>query len=107
MPLALDRAGEHAADEVALEGECYDDGRDHRQHAGGEHGPVVVEAELDEEARDDHRDRLRLGRAGQDQSENKLIPAYQETEDAGGDDARSSRCWRRPKLILSRTDMCG
>src|SRR5919202_5684307 len=72
--LPLERAGEHAAHEIALERERDHHGRDHRQHRGREHRPVVEEAELDQEPGDDHRDGLRLGRPGQDQREDELVP---------------------------------
>src|SRR3982751_427339 len=52
LPLAFERAGEHAAHEIALEGERDHDRRDHGQHRGREHRPVVEEAELDQEAGD-------------------------------------------------------
>src|SRR5688500_1482741 len=72
---ALEGSGQHAAHEVALEGERDHDRRDHREHARREHRPVVVEAKLYQEARDDHRDGLSVRRAGQDQGEDELVPA--------------------------------
>src|SRR5262249_1717822 len=80
-------AGQHAAHKISLKGKRYDGGRDDGQNARGKHRPVVVEAQLDQETGDCYGNCLRSWRSRQDQGEYEFVPADEETEDAGCDEA--------------------
>ena len=90
VPLPLYRAAGHAADYLLLEEDVAEDGGDYRNDDRRVHGDVVGRELVGEVAYAD-LDRAQLFRRYDEVCEHELVPAGQELERGGGDDARAGQ----------------
>ena len=88
--LSFDGAAGHTGDDLLLEEHVADDRGDDRDHDRGVHRNVV-RGELVGKIADADLDRAQLLRRNEKVGEHELVPAGEELEGRGGDDARAAQ----------------